>query len=114
MSLDALIRLRQQHKRPAVVWVVVGAGPKRLHELPDCIEVRGNPESMDWRAVVGLHVDVFDLSGNNDLLDRTIGAIEAASPKGVGVACDMDVVGLDDQHEFYLRAIRRHLANSVR
>ncbi len=111
MSLEALLNLRKQRMTPAVVWVVVGDCPKRLIGAPDCIAVTAKPESLDWRPVVGLHVDVFDLSGDPLLLDRTLGAIEAANPKGVGVACDEGVVGLNDEHEFTLRAIRRHLAH---
>lgn len=112
MSLEALLNLRRKRLTPVVVWVVVGDCPKRLIGSPDCIAVPASPEAMDWRPVVGLHVDVFDLSGDPILLDRTLGAIEAAGPKGVGVACDEGVVGLTDEHEFTLRSIRRHLARS--
>lgn len=109
MSLESLTKLRLNGGAPAAIWVVVGNCPESIRNLPDTIAVDSNPAAMDWRPVVGLHVDVFDLSNDNALLDQTIGAIEAASPKAVGVACDAGVIGLSEDHEFVMRAIRRHL-----
>lgn len=111
MSIDSLIKFRIGGRAPAAIWVVVGKCPASIKDLPDCIAVSAKPFAMDWRAVKGLHVDVFDLSDDRLLLDQTIEAIEQAEPKAVGVACDLGTVGLSDQHEFTMNAIRRHLAN---
>lgn len=111
MSLQALAAMRKSGHAPAAVWVVVGRCPDSLKNLPDTIAVNSAPAAMDWRAVVGLHVDIFDLSEDGALLDQTIEAIERAHPLAVGVACTAGVVGLSDEHEFSLRAIRRHLAH---
>ena len=111
MSVESLIKFRIAGRAPAAVWVVVGKCPSRLRDLPDCIAVSAKPFAIDWRAVKGLHVDVFDLGSDPVLLDQTIEAIEQASPKAVGVACDLGVAGLSDRHEFTLKAIRRHLAS---
>lgn len=110
MSLESLAKLRMQASAPAAIWVVVGKCPESIRHLPDTIAVESKPSAMDWRPVMGLHVDIFDLSNNNALLDETIGAVEQAFPKAVGVACDSGVVGLSERHEFVMRAIRRHLA----
>jgi hypothetical protein len=111
MSLQSLSRLRVQGGAPKAIWVVVGNCPESIRDLPDTIAVTEKPSAMDWRPVVGLHVDVFDLSNDNTLLGETIDAIEKASPKAVGVACDAGTVGLTQDHEFTLNAIRRHLAD---
>lgn len=113
MSVESLIKFRIAGRIPAAVWVVVGKCPSRLRDLPDCIHVKDKPSAIDWRAVKGLHVDVFDLGDDRLLLDQTIEAIEQAEPSAVGVACDLGVVGVSDDHEFSLRAIRRHLAHSL-
>lgn len=112
MSLATLSKLRINGQCPPSIWVVVGTCPKRLLDLPDCIAVTERPAFMDWRAVVGLHVDVFDLSGDAELLDQTIGAIGAADAGCIGVACDLDTIGLSPEHEKAMKHIRRHLANT--
>jgi hypothetical protein len=114
VSLESLIKFRVAGKAPAAVWVVVGKCPASIKDMPDCISVSTKPFALDWRAVKGLHVDVFDLSNDGLLLDQTINAIEQAEPKAVGVACDAGTVGLSEQHEFILNAIRRHLADPER
>ena len=111
MSLESLAQMRSTGAAPAAVWVVVGSCPDSIKSLPDTVYVKSKPAAMDWRPVFGLHVDVFDMGNDNTLLDETIGAIEAAFPKAVGVACSAGVVGLSDQHEFILKSIRRHLAS---
>lgn len=111
MSLETLTKLRMQGGAPAAIWVVVGNCPQSIRHLPDTIAVDSKPSAMDWRPVMGLHVDIFDLSHDNALLDETIEAVEKAFPNAVGVACDEGVVGLSERHEFVMRAIRRHLAN---
>jgi hypothetical protein len=111
MSVESLIKFRLAGRAPAAIWVVVGKCPERLLNLPDCIAVTAKPASMDWRSVVGLHVDIFDLGDDPALLDETIESVEGGFPSAVGVACDLGVVGLSDEHEFSMRAIRRHLAD---
>jgi hypothetical protein len=111
VSLESLSKLRASGRAPAALWVVVGNCPDSIKALPDTIAVTSKPSAMDWRPVMGLHVDVFDLGNDNALLGETIDAIERALPKAVGVACDAGTVGLSEEHEFTLNAIRRHLAN---
>ena len=111
MSLESLAKLRRSGSKPAALWVVVGNCPNSIRELPDTIAVDEKPGSMDWRPVMGLHVDIFDLSGDSWLLCQTMDAIEAAQPKCIGVACDAGVLGLSEQHERVMTRIWRHLAN---
>lgn len=111
MSLQTLATLRTSGRAPAAVWVVVGKCPDSIKHLPDTVAASDQPAAMDWRAVYGLHVDVFDLGGDGWLLAQTMDAIEAAKPKAIGVACDAGVLGLDEQHERALWRIWRHLAN---
>ena len=112
MSLSSLLKMRVEREVPASVWVVVGPCPERLLDLPGCISVTDRPMFMDWRPIVGLHVDVFDLSGNSALLDQTIGALESANAGCIGVCCDLETMGLSPEHEMNMKAIRRHLANT--
>ena len=111
MSLETLAKLRVQGGAPAAIWVVVGNCPESIRALPDTIAVTANPSAMDWRPVVGLHVDVFDLGEDDWLLAQTMDAIEAAGPKAMGVACNVGVLGLSEQHERAMTRIWRHLAN---
>jgi len=111
MSLAALANFRRSGSAPAAIWVVVGNCPESIRALPDTIAVTEKPAAMDWRPVVGLHVDIFDLSDDDWLLCQTMDAIEAAQPKAIGVACNAGVLGLSEQHERVMTRIRRHLAN---
>lgn len=111
MSLESLTKLRVYGGTPPAVWVVIGDCPERLRNLPDTIEVKSNPGAMDWRSVVGLHVDIFDLADDDMLLLRTMDAIEAAKPKAIGVACQHAVMGLSEQHERAMSRIWSRLAN---
>lgn len=111
MSLQSLTTMRRGGSAPAAIWVVVGDCPESIKAMPDTIAVAERPDAMDWRPVVGLHVDVFDLSGDPMLLLRTMDAIEAAAPKAIGVACDQGVLGLSEQHERAMTRIWRHLAD---
>lgn len=110
MSLESLTQLRKSGRTPAALWVVVGKCPQSIRALPDTIAVDEKPDAMDWRPVIGLHVDVFDLSNDPMLLLRTMDAIEAAKPKCIGVACNEGVLGLSEQHERVMTRIWRHLA----
>lgn len=110
MSLHTLLALRKQtHKVPRAIWIVIGKAPSRMRDLPDCIEVSHGNFPADWRCVVGLHVDVFDLSGSEYLLGKTLDALEAAQAKAIGVACHQGVLGLSEEHETAMRQIWRHL-----
>lgn len=106
MSLEALAQMRSKGQAPVAVWVTVGPC-----SWPGCIAVTESPERMDWRPVVGLHVDVFDVAGNPELLNRTIDAIDTGYPQAVSVACSAGVVGLTPKHEETLHSIWRHLAS---
>lgn len=111
MSLASLTALRATGRAPAAIWVVVGSCPDSIKSMPDTIAVAAKPAAMDWRPVVGLHVDIFDLSDDPMLLLGTMDAIEAAGPKAIGVACAEGVMGLSEQHERVMTRIWRHLAN---
>ena len=113
MSLENLLKLRRETgKVPPAVWVVIGQVPARLRDLPDCIHVQHGAFPPDWRAVHGLHVDVFDLSGSEYLLGRTLDALEAAKPRAIGVACRQGVIGVSTGHEAVMRRIWRHLGTA--
>lgn len=115
LSTEALIRLRKSGSMPAAVWIVIGECPDRLRDLPDCIHIKttDKPANMDWRAVMGLHVDIFDMADNETLLLETINAIEAAQPKALGIACKAEVMGLSKEHEGAMWLIWRHLGNTL-
>ncbi|RZI59323.1 MAG: hypothetical protein EOP14_04310 [Pseudomonas sp.] len=113
MSIQALLKLRKEAgKVPPAVWVVIGQVPARLKDLPDCIHVSFGSFPEDWRPIVGLHVDVFDLANSDYLLSKTLEAIDAAKPKSVAVASHHGVMGLSDQHETVMRRIWRHLGTA--
>jgi len=109
MSLESLSKLRASGRAPAALWVVVGNCPESIRALPDTIAVTEKPAAMDWRPVVGLHVDIFGMSDDDMLLLETMDAIEAAGPKAIGVACTNGVMGLSEQHERVMTRIWRHL-----
>ena len=90
MSLQSLIELRKSGSVPGAVWVIVGNTPKWLPDSPDYIVVNPNNIPTDFRALVGLHVDVFELF-DADIdkiwrLEALYDAIEASKPKSVGLA----------------------------
>lgn len=107
MSLESLVKLRTQGHAPTAVWVIVGDSPSWLPDTPSHIFVRptDTPERMDWRAVVGMHVDLFEMGKYRELLDRVGKAVDAAQVKSCGIACKDGAFGLSKQHEAVLKQI---------
>ena len=105
MSLQDLTYLRISGKVPAAVWVVVGDRPNTPVEGPDIVTIRPTDDvrRMDFRALVGLHVDVFENGDHTELFKATAQAIDAAKPKSTGLATRNGVDGLNDEHEAMLR-----------
>ena len=108
MSLESLLALRRRGGVPGHVLVFVGNKPNLFEDGPDTVFVQGNPLAMDWRPVVGLHVDVIEV-GNPapDLLNKTIEALDAATTRNGGLACKKGVVGLTPKHEEILLKVWR-------
>ena len=105
MSLQDLASLRLSGRVPAAVWVVVGDRPKALVDGPDIVTIRPTEDvrRMDFRPLIGLHVDVFEAGDYPELFDATVLAIDAAKPKSTGLACRIGVDGLSEKHEAVLR-----------
>ena len=103
MSLQSLIELRKSGSVPNAVWVIVGKPPKWLPDSPDYIVVGPNDTNTDFRALVGLHVDVFDLGNQECHLNAICDAIDASKPKTNGIACSDGFSGLNAAHESMLR-----------
>jgi hypothetical protein len=107
MSLQTLIEMRKGGHIPGAVWVIVGKPPKFLPDQPDYIVVNPDNFQTDFRAIIGLHVDVFELVDSNTAqvcrLQALYGGIEASKPKSVGVACSDGIIGLNAAHESMLR-----------
>lgn len=111
MSLESLLSLRKQGHAPTAVWVIVGDAPAWLPDTPDCIVVKPGqtPERMDWRPVVGMHVDLFELGNHSGLMDRVGSAVEAAQARSCGIACRDGAFGTNPAHEQVLKRIFRTL-----
>lgn len=109
MSLESLSALRSKRRlAPDAVWVLVGDVPAWLDDAsPDTVKIRPGCRDFDFRPLIGLHVDVFELGDHLDLLERTLKALEAAKPKSQGLACLAGVAGLNEAHERVLRESKR-------
>lgn len=114
MTMQNLIDLRLSGKVPPAVWVVVGDKPKTTMAGLECI-VHVNPlddvRRLDFRPLVGLHVDVFEHGDHAPLFEAAILAIDAAKPKSTGLACKAWICGLNDAHERVLRRVRELICN---
>lgn len=112
MSLKSLIELRTKHRMaPAAVWVLVGDIPAWIEEAPDTVLVRPGHSDFDFRPLIGLHVDVFELGDNFSVLDKVIAAIDESHPKSRGLACKAGVAGLNEKHERVLQRAMELLCN---
>lgn len=105
MSLQSLIELRKSGQVPNAVWVLIGVKPKWLTDSPSivCVDLAQDPLSLDFRAVIGLHVDVFELTNDESFCERVERAIDAAKPKSTGLATRNGISGLNSQHVELLR-----------
>lgn len=113
MSLDALTNIRLSGKAPTAVWLIAGDAPKVAIESPSVVTVspRDDVPRLDLRALVGLHVDVFESGDYPELLDKVLTAVDAAKPKSTGLACKAGICGLNDAHERVLRRVRELICN---
>ena len=101
MSLQSLTNLRLNKMVPQAVWVIVGDVPSWIEDTEDTILIRpiAKPKHMDFRPLVGLHVDIFEIGDHFRLTEDARTAIEASKPKSLGFACALGVAGLNERHE---------------
>ena len=113
MSLQSLTKLRIEKRRaPPIVWVLVGNIPKWIEEhSPDMVAIRPGATDFDFRALIGLHVDVFELGDHCALLEKTLTALDSVHPKSRGLACLCGVAGTSPEHERILKNAKEHLCN---
>jgi len=113
MSLKDLTYLRMSGKVPSAVWVVVGNRPRTPLEGPDVVTIspKDDVRRMDFRPLIGLHVDVFENGDYPELFEAAAQAIDAAKPKSTGLVSKAGVSGLNDQHEAMLRRTWELLCN---
>ena len=105
MSLEAIKQLRLEGYVPTVVWVLCGQKGMRAFGDGDSevvVPEGQSPKQIDWRPLVGLHVDLFSRQADSLML-ATMAAIEEAKPVALCIACAEDVIGLSDDHERILR-----------
>ena len=104
-----LARLRRNGYSPVSVFVFVGKPPKSVEPGPDVIVVERNPRAIDWRPLIGLHVDVVEVGDQGDLYRETVQCAESGKPRSIGIACRSGVAGLNDEHEQLLKRLQRQL-----
>lgn len=104
-----LARLRRNGYSPGSVFVFVGKPPKSVEPGPDVIVVERNPRAIDWRPLIGLHVDVVEVGDQGSLFSQTVHAAESGKPRSIGIACRNGVAGLNDEHEQLLKRLQRQL-----
>jgi hypothetical protein len=108
MSISNLIELRTKTRQaPDAVWVLVGDVPAWVEDLPDTVIVKPGHSNFDFRALIGLHVDVIEVGNHGSLIGRVFEAVEAAKPKSRGLACLAGVAGLNEAHERVLTEAQR-------
>ena len=113
MSLQSLHYLRTTGKVPTSVWVVVGDRPRMTLDGPDIVTIspRDDVHRMDFRPLIGLHVDVFENGDYPELFEAAVLAIDAAKPKTTGFAGRDGVSGVSPDHEAILKRTRELLCN---
>lgn len=105
----ALAQMRRAGKSPVSIFVYVGTPPKWVQSAPDVVVVTANPRAIDWRPLVGLHVDVVEVGDQGPLFSQTVHAAESGKPRSIGIACRKGVAGLNDAHEQLLKRLQRQL-----
>ncbi len=105
MSLQDLTYLRISGKVPSAVWVVVGDRPRLTLNGPDIVTIspKDDVRRMDFRPLIGLHVDVFENGDYPELFEATALAIDSAKPKTTGLACRSGTSGVSQAHELILK-----------
>lgn len=104
-----LARLRRNGYSPVSVFVFVGKPPKSVEPGPDVIVVERNPRAIDWRPLIGLHVDVVEVGDQGDLYRETVQCAETGKPRSIGLLCRDGIAGLNPDHEQLLTRLRRQL-----
>ena len=104
-----LARMRRQGYSPVSVFVYVGKPPKCVQPAPDVIVVERNPRAMDWRPLIGLHVDVVEVGDQGDLYRETVLCAEAGKPRSIGLLCRAGIAALNPDHEQLLSRLQRTL-----
>ncbi len=104
-----IARLRRNGYSPVSVFVFVGKPPKWVEPGPDVIVVERNPRAIDWRPLIGLHVDVVEVGDQGPLFFQTVQAAESGKPRSICIACRNGVAGLNDEHEQLLKRLQRQL-----
>lgn len=116
MTISELVALRLKHKIPLSVWIVAGDKPRiDISGRIDVIHIgpRDDVARMDLRALIDVHVDVFENSDDDDFLDAVAKAVDAAKPKSTGLASSRTLVeGLNHEHEAVLSRAWELLCNS--
>lgn len=108
MSLQNLIALRiKSRKAPAAVWVLVGNVPDWVDDAPDTVIIKPGHADFDFRALIGLHVDVIEIGDHGKLVDQVFMSLDRAKPKSMGLACLAGVAGLNQDHERVLEEAKR-------
>ncbi len=105
MSLQDLTYMRIDGKVPTAVWVVVGDRPRLALDGPDMVTIspKDDVRRMDFRPLIGLHVDVFENGDYPELFAATALAIDAAKPKSTGLANRNGSDGVSPAHEAILK-----------
>ena len=104
-----LARLRRNGYSPVSVFVFVGKPPKSVEPGPDVIVVGRNPRAIDWRPLIGLHVDVVEAGDQGDLYRETVQCVETGKPRSIGMLSRDGIAGLSPDHEQLLTRLRRQL-----
>lgn len=104
-----LAKMRRAGASPIAIFVYVGKPPKWVVAGPGVIVVDRNPRAMDWRPVVGLHVDVVEVGDQGALLAETVKCVENAKAKSIGLLCRAGIAGINQKHEELLQRLQRRL-----
>lgn len=105
----ALAQMRRAGMSPVSVFVYVGKPPKWVEEAPDVIVVERNPRAIDWRPLVGLHVDVVEVGDQGDMVRETVQCAERAKARSIGLVCRAGIAALNDDHQQLLQRLQRSL-----
>lgn len=113
MSLQDLTDARIAGRVPPMVWVIVGDKPKSKVSGPGFVTIGPTDDvrRMDLRALIGLHVDVFEMGEHPALFDAAVLAVDAAKPKTTGLSTASGASGVNEKHEAALRRAREVLCN---